>query len=562
VTATTLPALEELQRLPQWVIWFSEERNGKATKVPYQAEHPSRPASSTEPETWAPYDVAVETAERIRADGIGYVFAADDPYVGIDLDGCLSNGTLGFAEAANGVKAIIDELGSYTELSPSGRGVHIIVRGRITGDRKRTSKTPWGGDFETYDRGRFFTVTGEHLPGTPTTIEARQEQLDAVRAQLLPASEKRLELVPPAPASTPDDDRLLELAREAKRGDDFDRLFRGDTTGHNEDDSAADLALCNHLAFWTAGDRGRIDRLFRRSGLMREKWEERRGDTTYGEMTIDKALEGRSEFFGQKVGSTSMPPKPDTPAPTSVSDDNPTRPYAEEISELLGIIDDPIVAGWRSGRQATCRVVFTTASGRELDLPNWKTATNSPKALAQEIGVQLGVEVTLTGKHIVRLNVLMGKFCELYEALSIRDRAFELGETFLQEADTVNVDLGDQVSRWNAFAALKNRHPAAKARAEGVGFASACIVLEDVMGKRYVRVSWFVEYVKTLALGGTANAIVEHIESPGNWSRISNIQGRLKATDPDTGDCIWQVLYEVPPRWRAEIDDDPEEATG
>jgi putative DNA primase/helicase len=175
-------ALAELQRWPHWVIWRDEERDGKPTKVPYQARYPERRASSTDPATWATHMAAKSALAQGKGDGLGYVFAEDDEYAGVDLDHCVVDGKVAF-----GARAIVDRLASYTELSPSGTGLHIIVRAGLNGGRNRTKTTSWGGDFETYDRGRFFTITGEHLAGTPTTIESRQEELDAIRAELFPA---------------------------------------------------------------------------------------------------------------------------------------------------------------------------------------------------------------------------------------------------------------------------------------------------------------------------------------------------------------------------------------
>lgn len=96
------------------------------------------------------------------------------------------------------------------------------------------------------------------------------------------------------------DEQLIEAASGAENGPDFRKLWSGDTSGHGGDASAADLALANHLAFWCGPDPVRIDRLFRRSGLMRPKWDEKHfsnGDT-YGAATVKKALQGRTEFYG------------------------------------------------------------------------------------------------------------------------------------------------------------------------------------------------------------------------------------------------------------------------
>ena len=117
----------------------------------------------------------------------------------------------------------------------------------------------------------------------------------------------------PAPAATTpretnlDDADLIERARRAKNGAKFARLWAGDTSEHGGNDSSADLALCDLLAFWCGGDAARIDGLFRQSGLMRGKWDERRGELTYGERTIAVALKDRTEFYDPKPSRSRLP---------------------------------------------------------------------------------------------------------------------------------------------------------------------------------------------------------------------------------------------------------------
>jgi primase-polymerase (primpol)-like protein len=89
----------------------------------------------------------------------------NDPYVGVDLDACIGDDGRLHPDA----NAVIAKLNSYTEHSPSGRGVHVIVRAKLNGSRNRTARTAWGGSFEAYGSSRFFTVTGNHVAGTPTT---------------------------------------------------------------------------------------------------------------------------------------------------------------------------------------------------------------------------------------------------------------------------------------------------------------------------------------------------------------------------------------------------------
>jgi putative DNA primase/helicase len=154
------------------------------------------------------------------------------------------------------------------------------------------------GGIEMYDRARYFTITGKHLDGTPTTIEERSSELKRLHSFFFAASidskrpAEKIRLPHPVDAS---DEKILERARRAANGSKFDRLWQGDWQGIFASQSEADLALCNMLAFWTGGDAGRVDSLFRCSRLMRPKWDRRHFNNglTYGEATVARACAQR-----------------------------------------------------------------------------------------------------------------------------------------------------------------------------------------------------------------------------------------------------------------------------
>ncbi len=289
----------ELMELEQWVAWRAEpgdEEGDKPRKIPINPRTGNR-AASTKGGTWGRIDSALQRAAADGLAGIGFVFTVDDPYVGIDLDKCREPKT---GEIAPWAQAIVEQLDSYTEVSPSGTGIHVIVRGTLPAGRRRK------GHVEMYDRGRYFTVTGDRMPGTRATIEERQEQIDALHARVFetdhsqptePTGHFEPASAPPS-SGTPstNDDEVIEKALAAKNGTRFQRLWEGDHSAYVSQ-SEADLALCGLLAFWTRGDTDQIDRLFRRSGLMRDKWDKLRGGTTYGANTIEKALAGKAEFY-------------------------------------------------------------------------------------------------------------------------------------------------------------------------------------------------------------------------------------------------------------------------
>jgi hypothetical protein len=167
-------------------------------------------------------------------------------------------------------------------------GIRIFARGVLpaTG-RKKDS-------IEIYDRQRFFTVTGNHIAGTPRTVESRQQAIGHLHRQVFG---KQIEQPPFLPAlassdlSRSGDAEVLTQLQKAKNSAKFCRLFSvGDIRGYVSH-SEADLALCGLIAHYTS-DPHQIDRLFRQSRLLRAKWDEQRGDKTYGLLTIETAIEG------------------------------------------------------------------------------------------------------------------------------------------------------------------------------------------------------------------------------------------------------------------------------
>ena len=289
----------------QWICWREAQRDGKQTKIPIEPTT-GEYASTTDPETWSSFGTAREWAEAENENGLGFVFTDDDSIVGIDLDDCRDPETGAPEEWA---KLVIERLESYTEVSPSGTGYHVLVSGSLPDGRNRK------GDLEIYETARFFTVTGTRVDGTPTTVQERTDELQAVHADHLAPDEGSNsdgESTTGQATRSLADDELLGKAKNAENGEKFERLWRGSTAGY-ESHSEADMALCSLLAFWTGGDEQQIDRLFRDSGLMREKWDEVHyaDGSTYGEKTIERAVAGTTEFYGPS-GTQSTAPASET----------------------------------------------------------------------------------------------------------------------------------------------------------------------------------------------------------------------------------------------------------
>jgi putative DNA primase/helicase len=232
-------------------------------------------------------------------DGLGYVFSPQDDYAGIDFDHCRDKATGQLKYCA---QVLLDYLSSYTEISPSGTGIHIIVRGKVPpgGNAKGL---PCGAKVEMYDQERFFTVTGAHLAGmlSPTELEALHTEIfGKPQDSPNPASS--------APDLELSDRELIEKAQAARNGDKFSRLWQGDTTGHDSP-SEADYALAHKLAFWTNKDPERIDWLFRQSGLCQDPERLKKWDRLAAQ-TIRKAIENTPEGYDPVKAKQEAPMSP------------------------------------------------------------------------------------------------------------------------------------------------------------------------------------------------------------------------------------------------------------
>jgi P4 family phage/plasmid primase-like protien len=213
-----IPAIQTLIPGKQWVCYT-------ANKVPYQPGN-GEPAKANDPATWGDYDLAVK-AWKVNSGfyaGIGREFIKEQRTAGVDIDKCITDGQI-----EPWAQAIIDRLNSYTELSPSGKGVHIWLYGSIPDN---IGADPDGiSKIEMYDHERYFTVTGKHLAGTPTTLEERQEELTTLHAEVRQAREqakrakhttreKNVSTGPDSPygmAALKEECRNVALAREGGR---------------------------------------------------------------------------------------------------------------------------------------------------------------------------------------------------------------------------------------------------------------------------------------------------------------------------------------------------------
>ncbi len=250
---------EELKSLKQWVIWRGVRRKDRMTKVPYSVATGGK-ASSTDPDTWCPFEDALACYTAGNADGIGFVFALEGGIVGVDLDKCVGDA----GEVAPQAESIVRALGSYAEYSVSGKGLHVLVKGSLPSGKRNAL-------IEVYPSGRYFTVTG-HVFREQGTVLENQAALDRLIKLFFPR--KNATTTAPVRKSYYSNDEIVQKAMDAKNGDKFRRLWEGDwqSLGYASQ-SEADLALLSILLYWTDGSEARAAVLFEQSGLVREKWQ-------------------------------------------------------------------------------------------------------------------------------------------------------------------------------------------------------------------------------------------------------------------------------------------------
>lgn len=286
----------ELKELDHWCCFKIEKvDNGRFTKRPYNP-NTNEMAKSNDETTWVSFEDAA--SQSLNYDGIGFFFKA--PYVGIDLDK-VENKIEEYLEQPdtdNIIGEFINVLETYAEISPSGTGIHLITKGELPPRGRRR------GNVEIYDTGRFFTMTGKHIGGYNGISEDEYGQLNFLHNKYIAGHEKETKKLNTTTGFGNDlsVENIIDIAKKSKNGLRFTTLYEGDWSQFYDSQSEADMALANDLAFWTARDPQKMDEIFRKSNLYRDKWDEERGDYTYGDMTITRAIEScQNEFIPEST---------------------------------------------------------------------------------------------------------------------------------------------------------------------------------------------------------------------------------------------------------------------
>jgi len=275
---------QELKELHNWVGWkLTETKDNKLTKLPYSSA--STLASSTDPSGWRDFEEVCKIPPT-KDKGVGFVFNGNG-IIGIDLDHCLDeNGNINekFSD-------VVAQLDTYTEVSPSGTGLHLFVK-CVTPPYDSGRKKD---DFEIYSSGRYFTVTGQVWNGAPSTIT--EYPVDFIRELCNPfVNTPEFENKPTSfqPSLGLSDEDILGIISHSQNYQKFNLLWRGSISEYNNDRSSADMALASILAFYST-DVNQIERIMRQSGLMREKWDQHKKYLC--EYTIQKAINGCKNHY-------------------------------------------------------------------------------------------------------------------------------------------------------------------------------------------------------------------------------------------------------------------------
>lgn len=295
---------EEWRAIPHWLgfrLEPDEKTPGRMKKTPKSPRTGFTSDPHSKEKTWSSFEDALAAVRTHRFDGIGFSFAETDLF-GVDIDHKSLNDPI--------VKEFLAGLPSYAEISQSGNGIHIICKGHLPGKAFNDSGVS---GIEMYDSSskKYFACTGNAIDGHSSLTDCSEAVKplywkyapDRVKPQQEPEP-----IQPPAAPRDPQpipgqlaDDDIFRIATTAANADKFNALWHGDTAGYNSQ-SEADAALCCLLAFYTGKDAAQIDRLFRQSGLMREKWDRKQNKSTYGAETIAAAIAKTDSTYTPKRG--------------------------------------------------------------------------------------------------------------------------------------------------------------------------------------------------------------------------------------------------------------------
>lgn len=287
---------QELKGYKNWVCWQAYPDPKSHSGISKKPVNPKTGglAQSNNPDTWSDFETAVRQSGKYS--GIGFMFS-NSPFFGVDLDD-MPNDIQDYQNGGtdNIISEFVNTLQSYTEFSQSKTGVHIICKGTLP-EGRRKAKNDSGG-FEMYENGRFFVVTGNYC-SEYGYINDCTESVKPLHSKYLGKTAEPKPNRQNITVNLNSVDDIVRAACSAKNGSLFKALYSGDFSAYASQ-SEADMAFCNMLAFWCGCDAEKMDAIFRQSGLMRDKWDRKQSGTTYGVITLQKAISGCSQTYNPK----------------------------------------------------------------------------------------------------------------------------------------------------------------------------------------------------------------------------------------------------------------------
>lgn len=287
---------QELKDYKNWVCWQAYPDPKSHSGISKKPINPRTGgfAMPNNSDTWSDFETAVRQSGKYS--GIGFMFS-NSPFFGVDLDD-MPNDIEDYQNggADNIISEFVNTLQSYTEFSQSKTGVHIICKGTLP-EGRRKAKNDSGG-FEMYENGRFFVVTGNYC-SEYGYINDCTESVKPLHSKYLGKTAEPKPNRQNITVNLNSVDDIVRAACSAKNGSLFKALYSGDFSAYSSQ-SEADMAFCNMLAFWCGCDAEKMDAIFRQSGLMRDKWDRKQSGTTYGVITLQKAISGCSQTYNPK----------------------------------------------------------------------------------------------------------------------------------------------------------------------------------------------------------------------------------------------------------------------
>jgi len=297
VNTNDIPGI--LKTFKHWAVWKTEKtEDGYEKKVPHYTL--KRHADVSRPETWLSFDSAVNLLkENPEFKGLSFCLTASLGITGVDYDDTITlDGEFDTAKLEE-----IKALGSYVEISPSGQGFRAFCYARLPNDKGKHSTKH---NVELYSTGKFLSVTGHHVEGTPLTLNGAQGPIDALYEKYFSYNTGTCDDgILPKTRIVLSDEEVIQLLENGIYSEQFKNLFhKGDLSRSDNDHSKADWNLCQMFVYYTQ-EIDQVDRLFRKSALIRPKWDEIHGEGTYGEITIKNCLHARKNVYigGPYIGN-------------------------------------------------------------------------------------------------------------------------------------------------------------------------------------------------------------------------------------------------------------------